>query len=757
MGAGAGAGAGAGGGLRALLWGACLCALARGQEARPGQGAAAGRWRQLIRWENNGQVYSLLNSGSEYVAPGPPRPDGSSRLLLAGAPQAPARRGPGGLRRRQAPPLPALPAHPLQPLQPLQPLPGRAGSDTVRGQARHPFGFGQVPDNWREVAVGDGAGLARVRTAVSPPRHGGGGAGAGSSVAASAFAATYRQQPSFPQPFPPPQAPFVGQYEAYDPGSRSYDQGYVYYRGGAGGALAAAAASASVSAGGAYPFPPRPRYEDYGGGGEEPPELPPQTFYPGAERPYAPPPPAPAPDGLDRRYAHSLYHEAAGPELAAPDAGPAAPRLAWLPPYAHAEPQPPFRAPEPPYLPLRSSDAPPPGAERAGAQQGRLSVGSVYRPSPSGRGLPDLVPDPNYVQASTYVQRAHLYSLRCAAEEKCLASTAYAPEATDYDVRVLLRFPQRVKNQGTADFLPNRPRHTWEWHSCHQHYHSMDEFSHYDLLDAATGKKVAEGHKASFCLEDSTCDFGNLKRYACTSHTQVRPGRGRGGHSVAPGGSPAQGSTEEPHGSWPFSPVGARVFSSAPRPPRALGNCPHIPPTPQHRPLPAWLPGVAAHGKKGTFQRSLDGTVFCCPFVHPDPPFLAVGPGIHRVDLLIHSSSPLSQHPPRPGQLTWLLCAPIFSLVHPPSWLKEGGWRGTDCWRGPGRLGSAQHRSLDPCPSSQGLSPGCYDTYNADIDCQWIDITDVQPGNYILKVGLLVWGAPSCCSCCLGSVSLPLP
>lgn len=50
----------------------------------------------------------------------------------------------------------------------------------------------------------------------------------------------------------------------------------------------------------------------------------------------------------------------------------------------------------------------------------------------------------------------------------CPCSTAYAPEATDYDVRVLLRFPQRVKNQGTADFLPNRPRHTWEWHSCHQ-------------------------------------------------------------------------------------------------------------------------------------------------------------------------------------------------------------------------------------------------------------------------------------------------
>lgn len=62
-----------------------------------------------------------------------------------------------------------------------------------------------------------------------------------------------------------------------------------------------------------------------------------------------------------------------------------------------------------------------------------------------------------------------------------------------------------------------------------RHYHSMDEFSHYDLLDAATGKKVAEGHKASFCLEDSTCDFGNLKRYACTSHTQVGLGQLGGG------------------------------------------------------------------------------------------------------------------------------------------------------------------------------------------------------------------------------------
>ncbi|XP_060890978.1 lysyl oxidase-like 5a [Labrus mixtus] len=135
-------------------------------------------------------------------------------------------------------------------------------------------------------------------------------------------------------------------------------------------------------------------------------------------------------------------------------------------------------------------------------------------------GLPDLVPDPYYIQAASYIQRVQMYALRCAAEEKCLSRSAYHPSVRDLDYRVLLRFPQRVKNQGTADFLPMKPRHEWEWHSCHQHYHSMEAFSNYDLLDISTEQKVAEGHKASFCLEDTSCDPGTRRRFACTAHTQ---------------------------------------------------------------------------------------------------------------------------------------------------------------------------------------------------------------------------------------------
>ena len=37
----------------------------------------------------------------------------------------------------------------------------------------------------------------------------------------------------------------------------------------------------------------------------------------------------------------------------------------------------------------------------------------------------------------------------------------------------------------------------------------------YDLLNITTGVKVAEGHKASFCLEDSTCTRGYSGHFKC--------------------------------------------------------------------------------------------------------------------------------------------------------------------------------------------------------------------------------------------------
>lgn len=132
--------------------------------------------------------------------------------------------------------------------------------------------------------------------------------------------------------------------------------------------------------------------------------------------------------------------------------------------------------------------------------------------------LPDLMPDLELIRDSVYLHDQPLFYLQCAMEENCLSSSAYTQVSQgDYyrNMRRLLRFSTRVFNIGTADFRPDAPKDNWEWHQCHMHHHSMETFSRYDIYDAANMKKVAEGHKASFCLEDSDCKVGVMKNYNC--------------------------------------------------------------------------------------------------------------------------------------------------------------------------------------------------------------------------------------------------
>lgn len=45
----------------------------------------------------------------------------------------------------------------------------------------------------------------------------------------------------------------------------------------------------------------------------------------------------------------------------------------------------------------------------------------------------------------------------------------------------------------------------------------MEVFATFDIINDK-GERIAEGHKASFCLEDNLCREGAESRYACANY-----------------------------------------------------------------------------------------------------------------------------------------------------------------------------------------------------------------------------------------------
>lgn len=166
-----------------------------------------------------------------------------------------------------------------------------------------------------------------------------------------------------------------------------------------------------------------------------------------------------------------------------------------------------------------------------------------------------------------------------------------------------------------------------------RHYHSMDIFTDYDLLDL-NGTKVADGHKASFCLEDTDCNEGK-----------------------------------------------AGVIIMALLICRALG--------------------------------CTSGSDFA---------FYECNVDVGQLDCN-------HQHTNRKGAQS------IYQITHLSSWLEVTCLQKIQSMWFVKFIAAGVSKQYE-CANfgEQGITVGCWDTYRHDIDCQWIDITDVNPGNYILQV-----------------------
>lgn len=324
-------------------------------------------WRQVIQWENNGRMYSLLNSGAEYVPAGTGLQDRGHRLVVSDA-NPRARRPQGGNVRRQAPP--------------------RASSETVRGNRRHPFGFGQVSENWRQSSSSPGGGQFQGSSNI-PFRPSTGSSSSSSSSSSSFSSYNIPSYPQYPLPQQPPFQPVPRDPSFVEEPIRSFEPPFQTFGAGYGDGGYGSLGSYGFGTGGGGGVPPAD-FSDNGYQYYQPHGYGPNPVVPAraAQPPFT--------DGLDHRYTQSLYNDNSPPVVPGLSANPAAPVIGdRTGPAAQSpvrSPQyeqfPPFGRPQPPFF---QPVSPGRGSPNSALENPSVSVGSVYRREQRGMFNPAKV------------------------------------------------------------------------------------------------------------------------------------------------------------------------------------------------------------------------------------------------------------------------------------------------------------------------------------------------------------------------------